>query len=111
MNKSGVFVKLPSADCASGLCTLVNDLAASFSASCSRYSNIKQLENHAGTREGDYCFIPSWFGLAKEHVMVLASTATPTGASVYAHTNSRCGEFVNFEGEDCIYYRIEEATR
>lgn len=108
LNKAGVFVKLPSADCASGLCVRVNDLAASFSESTSRYSNVKQLGSHSQTREGDFCFIPGWFGLSKEHAMVLADQASPAGAKVYAHTNPHCGENVSFEGEDCAYYRIEE---
>lgn len=109
LNKTGVFVKLPSADCTSGLCIRVNDLAASFSESTSRYSNVKQLSSHEETKEGDYCFIPTWFGLRKEHAMVLADKASAGGAKVYAHTNARCGEYVSFEGEDCAYYRIEEA--
>lgn len=41
--------------------------------------------------------------------MLLASQATPTGATVYAHTNNRCGNFVSFEGAACVYYRIEDA--
>jgi hypothetical protein len=105
-----MFVKLPSADCASGLCIRVNDLAASFATSTGRYSNVKQLTSHGETRAGDFCFIPKWFGLRKEHAMVLAASATPNGAPVYAHTKPHCGEYVDFEGEDCIYYRIEEAT-
>lgn len=110
LNKAGVFVKLPSIDCQSGLCIRVNELAAAFSASTNRYSNVRQLSTHAETREGDYCFVPKWFGLKKEHAMVLADTASSTGARVYGHTNPRCGEFKDFEGEDCTYYRIEEAT-
>lgn len=41
--------------------------------------------------------------------MLLASQATPAGATVYAHTNNRCGNFVSFEGAACVYYRIEDA--
>jgi hypothetical protein len=41
--------------------------------------------------------------------MLLAGTASPTGAEVYAHTNNRCGRLVPFEGADCAYYRIEDA--
>lgn len=109
LNKTGVFVKLPSADCDSGLCIRVNDLAASFSESSKRYSNVKQLSSHGETKEGDFCFIPTWFGLQKEHAMVLAAKASVGGAKVYAHTNPRCGEYVSFEGENCAYYRIEPA--
>lgn len=110
LNKSGVFVKNPSADCASGLCVRVNDLAASFASSVSRYSNMRQLRSHAETRQGDFCFIPSWFGLSKEHVMVLHSSATAQGAKVFAHSNARCGEFVDYEGAACVYYRIDEVS-
>ncbi|ACA15975.1 hypothetical protein M446_1469 [Methylobacterium sp. 4-46] len=110
LNKSGVFVKVPSADCASGLCIRVNDLAAAFHNSVEEYLNVTQIRSHQETREGDFCFIPSWFGLSKEHAMVLHSPATPRGARVYAHTNSRCGDYVSFEGQSCVYYRISAAA-
>lgn len=97
----------PSAKCASGLCIRVNDLAEAFSNASKTYDNIKQINSHSATRRGDFCFIPSWFGLSKEHVMLLTDTATNTGAKVYAHSNNRCDVFVNFEGADCVYYRIE----
>lgn len=106
LNKIGVFVQLPSTSCQSGLCIRVNDLAESFLASTKRYSNVSVVDSHSKTKSGDYCFIPGWFGFSKNHVMVLADTAKPTGAKVYGHTNERCGEFVDFDGEDCIYYRI-----
>ncbi|MDE9451507.1 hypothetical protein J3R80_13620 [Aliiroseovarius sp. Z3] len=108
LNKTGVFVQLPSTSCDSGLCIRVNDLAESFLASTKRYSNVSVVDSHSKTRSGDFCFIPGWFGLSKNHVMVLSDTASSTGAKVYGHTNERCGEFAEFEGEDCIYYRIED---
>lgn len=107
LNKTGIFVQLPSASCQSGLCIRVNDLAESFLASTKKYSNVSVVDTHSKTKSGDYCFIPGWFGLSKNHVMVLSDTAKPTGAKVYGHTNERCGEFVEFDGEDCIYYRIK----
>lgn len=109
LNAGGVKVPNPSATCSSGLCIRVNDLAAAMSNAVSQYSNVKRLDDHSQSRQGDFCFIPSWFGLRKEHVMMLADVADPTGAKVIAHTNNRCGEFVSFEGADCVYYRIEDA--
>lgn len=108
LNKAGVYVKAPSATCESGLCTLVNELAASFAHSIGAYPNVSQVESHAATREGDFCFIPEWFGIRKSHVMVLAGVADLNGAPAFGHTTSRCGERVPFEGADCVYYRIEE---
>lgn len=99
----------PSAKCQKGLCIRVNDLAAAFNNAVGQFSNIKRISGHAQTRRGDFCFIPSWFGLSKEHGMLLAGTASATGAMVYSHTNNRCGEMVNFEGASCVYYRIEDA--
>lgn len=106
---TNVAVTNPSAKCQRGLCIRVNDLAAAFNNAVGQFSNIKRVGSHAETRRGDFCFIPSWFGLSKEHGMLLAGTATPAGAMVYAHTNNRCGEFVNFEGASCVYYRIGDA--
>lgn len=102
-----VVVTNPSAKCARELCIRVNDLAAAFSNAIGEFSNIKRISSHSETRRGDFCFIPSWFGLSKEHVMLLAGTASSTGAEVYAHTINRCGRLIPFEGADCAYYRIE----
>jgi hypothetical protein len=109
LNKTGVYVKLPSADCKSGLCIRVNDLAASFVSSTQRYTNVTQVADHAETREGDYCFIPGWFG-TRDHVMVLAATAMATGARVWGHTSPRCAQFASFEGQECVYYRIGDVS-
>ena len=106
LNASGVFVKLPSASCKTALCIRVKELAASFHASADKYKNVRQLHSHAETATGDFCFIPAWFGLSVNHVMVLADKATPQGASVWSHTNNRCADKVDFKGEDCVYYRI-----
>jgi hypothetical protein len=106
---SPVYVTNPSAKCQRGLCIRVNDLATAFANAVGAFTNVKRIGSHAETRRGDFCFIPSWFGLSKEHVMMLAGTADPKGAPVYAHTNNRCGTFVPFEGADCAYYRIEDA--
>jgi hypothetical protein len=108
LNKAGVFVKIPSADCMSGLCIRVNELAESFFNSTNKYPNVQQLSSHLETKEGDFCFIPSWFGLGKNHAIVLAETATETGGKVWGHTNARCVESVAFDGQDCIYYRITD---
>lgn len=109
LNATGVAITNASAKCAKGLAIRVNDLAAALSNSVAKFSNVTQIASHAGTLRGDYCFIPGWFGLTKTHGMLLSSTASSTGASVYAHTNDRCGETVLFEGEACVYYRIEDA--
>jgi hypothetical protein len=109
LHATGVTVTNPSHKCARGLCTRVNDLAATFNNSVGKFNNVKRLGSHAETRRGDFCFIPSWFGLSKEHGMLLAGPASPDGAMVYAHTNNRCGTRVNFEGASCVYYRIEDA--
>lgn len=109
LSATGLAVTNPSAKCQKGLCIRVNDLAAAFNNSVGQFSNIKRIGAHADTRRGDFCFIPSWFGLSKEHGMLLASQATASGAMVYAHTNNRCGATVNFEGASCAYYRIEDA--
>lgn len=105
---TGVEVTNPSHQCRKGLCTRVVDLAAAFNNAAGKFSNIKRIPDHASTRRGDFCFIPTLFG-SKSHGMLLASTATPTGAAVYAHTNNRCGEQADFEGASCVYYRIEDA--
>lgn len=108
LNKAGVFVRVPSANCASGLCIRVNDLAESFHNSTTRYSNVHKLSGYAATRAGDFCFRPGWFHIDKDHVMVLAATATGTSARVYGHTNPRCGDEVPLPAADCTYYRIDE---
>ena len=107
---TGLKVTNPTAKCQRGLCIRVNDLAAAFNNTVGKFSNVKRIGSHAETRKGDFCFIPSWFGLSKEHGMLLAAQASGTGASVYAHTNNRCGHVVNFEGAACVYYRIEDAS-
>lgn len=106
LNSGGVFINDPTATCSSGLGIRVNDLAESFHNSVGKYSNVTQISSHSATREGDFCFIPGWFGLKKSHVMVLSETATSTGSKVWAHTNNRCANFVSYEGESCAYYRI-----
>jgi hypothetical protein len=109
LRATGISVTNPSAKCQKGLCIRVNDLAASFNNSVGKFTNVKKISLHSDTRRGDFCFIPSWFGLSKEHAMLLAGQATPSGATVYAHTNDRCGSMVSFEGAACVYYRIEDA--
>ncbi|MCK6685958.1 MAG: hypothetical protein L6R30_26480 [Thermoanaerobaculia bacterium] len=73
---TGVLVTNPSAMCQRKLCIRVNDLAAAFNNSVGRFSNVLRISTHAQTRRGDYCFIPSWFGLSKEHGMLLASVVS-----------------------------------
>jgi hypothetical protein len=107
---TGLKVTNPTAKCQRALCIRVNDLATAFNNTVGKFSNVKRVGSHAETRRGDFCFIPSWFGLSKEHGMLLSAQASGTGASVYAHTNNRCGQFVNFEGAACVYYRIEDAS-
>jgi hypothetical protein len=109
LNKADVYVEDRSASCASGVCIRVNDLATAFHDAVTTYSiNVKSIGSHDQTKRGDFCFIPEWFGLRKSHALVLADTATDSGASVYGHTNFRCAEFVAFEGESLKYYRIND---
>ena len=107
---TGVKITNPTAKCQRGVCVRVNDLATAFNNSVGKFSNVKRVGSHAETRKGDFCFIPSWFGLSKEHAMLLSAQASGAGAQVYAHSNNRCGTFVSFEGAACIYYRIEDAA-
>ncbi len=108
LSATSVYVTNPSHKCKKELCTRVNDLAAAFNNAVTQFDNIKRVSSHDSTRRGDFCFIPSWFGLSKEHAMLLADTSSNKGAKVFAHTNNRCGEYVSFDGADCAYYRIED---
>ena len=106
LSKSRVLVNLPEATCTNGVCIRVAELGAAFFYSTSKYSNVTKLASFSDTQRGDFCFIPGFFGLTKLHAMILSDTAGAAGASVYGHTNFRCGEYVDFEGEKCSYYRI-----
>ncbi|MGY0780612.1 hypothetical protein ACW7BC_22215 [Azospirillum argentinense] len=107
LSKTRVLVNLPETTCTNGVCIRVAELAAAFFNSTRTYSNVKKIASHGDTRRGDFCFIPGFFGLTKLHAMILADAATATGAKVFGHTNSRCGEYIDFEGEKCSYYRVE----
>lgn len=111
LNQGEVLVQQPSATCSLNLCIRVEDLAASFHNSVGRYSNVKQITSHSNTRAGDFCFLVDldWWP-DKDHAMVLAGKATSTGASVFGHSNERCGTRVPFNGMAAAYYRIEEAS-
>jgi hypothetical protein len=109
----GLQISNTSASCRSGLCIRVNDFAAAFDNATRTYTNVHKLAGYEVARRGDFCFIPSWFPLRKDHAMFLAAPpqqdANPqaTGAAVYAHTNSHCGEFNVFDVTACVYYRID----
>ena len=105
---TGARIDNPSAKCRRGLGIRVNDLAAAFNNAVDKFGNVKRISSHSQTQRGDFCFIPGWFGLSKEHVMLLAGTASATEARVYAHSRNHCGRIVPFDGEDCVYYRIED---
>ncbi|WP_143748846.1 hypothetical protein [Mesorhizobium sophorae] len=105
--KSSVTVNIPAATCASGLCVRVAELAAAFKNSVKKYSNVRRISALADTREGDYCFVVSWFGLSKDHAMALAGSITADGGNIYGHTANRCGEYVKLTGQDIVVYRIE----
>ncbi|WP_377828804.1 hypothetical protein ACFKHW_37685 [Bradyrhizobium lupini] len=106
LSKTEIIVNQPSAICASGVCIRVAELAAAFKNSAGKYSNVKKIADIGQTREGDFCFVVSWFGLSKDHAMVLADTITSSGGKVYGHTNSRCGDVVDLSGESLVVYRI-----
>jgi hypothetical protein len=107
LSKTKIIVNLPSAICQNGVCVRVKELAAAFKNSVARYSNVKQIADLSSTRERDYCFVVSWFGLVTDHAMVLAESITSAGGRVYGHTNSRCGEKVDLTGQTLVVYRIE----
>ena len=71
-----VYVTAPSAMCQKGLCIRVNDLAAAFNKAVNQYTNVKRIARHSDTRRGDFCFIPSWFPLSKEHAMLLRTCSS-----------------------------------
>lgn len=104
-----VRVSEPEAVCATNLAIRVNELAAAFHNADAAYTNVSRIKRLEDTRAGDYCFVVSWFGLSKDHVMLLASRADAKGANVYVHTSNRCGTRVEFDATDCVFYRIEDA--
>lgn len=107
LSKSKIIVNLPSATCTNGVCIRVSELAAAFKNSAAKYSNVKKIADLKETREGDFCFVVSWFGLSKDHAMVLAGTVSQSGGRVWGHTNPRCAEQVDLTGESLVVYRIE----
>ncbi len=107
LSKSKIIVNLPSATCSHGVCIRVEELAAAFKNSVKKYSNVKEITDFSVTREGDFCFIVSWFGLSTDHVMVLADKLSPKSAKVWGHTNNRCASPVDISGQSIVVYRIE----
>ena len=107
LEKSKVKVNNPEATCDSDLCVRVSELAAAFKNSVDKYSNVSRITKFSDTKEGDFCFIVSWFGLSKDHAMVLSDRATSKSGKVWGHTNNRCGRReVNWEGQSLVIYRI-----
>jgi hypothetical protein len=112
LKAGGVSVTGSEAKCDSGLCIRVRELAVWFSNGTAKYSNVKKLNGWRDAKRGDFCFLQATlFGLnlgQKYHVMLLAEASRANGAKVYGHENNRCGEFTEFDVDDCVYYRIEE---
>jgi hypothetical protein len=107
LSKTKIIVDQPTATCTNGVCIRVAELAAAFKNSVGKYSNVKKIADLAQTKEGDFCFVVSWFGLSKDHAMVLADKISEVGGKVYGHTNSRCGQMVDLTGQSLVVYRIE----
>ncbi|QBY56455.1 hypothetical protein [Cupriavidus oxalaticus] len=107
LSKSSIIVNLPSVTCYNGVCIRVAELAAAFKNAAAKYTNVKKIGDISKTREGDFCFVVSWFGLATDHAMVLADIMGPNGGKVYGHTNPRCGQQVDLTGQTLVIYRIE----
>jgi hypothetical protein len=107
LSKSKIIVDRPTETCQNGVCIRVAELAAAFKNSVNKYSNVKKIADIAQTRAGDFCFVVSWFGLSKDHAMVLADKLSASGGKVYGHTNPRCGEMVDLTGVSLVIYRIE----
>ena len=94
--------------CQSGLCIRVKQLAPALFNAAEKYSNVFQVAT-ADAKAGDIVFRVSFFG-SKSHVMILADKPDAKGAKVYGHQNNRCGEYVEFDLDDCKFYRIEDAV-
>jgi hypothetical protein len=107
LSKSKIIVNLPTTVCTNGVCIRVAELAAAFKNSTGRYTNVRRIDNLSASREGDFCFVVSWFGLATDHTMILADTISKVGGKVYGHTNERCGQAVDLTDQDILVYRIE----
>lgn len=107
LSKSKIIVNLPSVTCTNGVCIRVAELAAAFKNSVAKYNNVKKVVDLSSTREGDFCFVVSWFGLSKDHAMVLADTISASVGKVYGHTNPRCAQPVDLTGQSLVVYRIE----
>lgn len=105
-----VVVTNPSAACRKGLCIRAQDFAAAFHNVVTQgtFENVKLIPNFQQARRGDFCIVTSWFGLSKDHVMLLAETPQANGGGVYGHTSNRCGERAEFPASDCKFYRIED---
>lgn len=107
LSKTKIIVNLPSATCSNGVCIRVAELAAAFKNAVKKYSNVKEITDFSATREGDFCFIVSWFGLSTDHAMVLADKLSTKSAKVWGHTNNRCASRVDISGQSVVVYRIE----
>jgi hypothetical protein len=111
LKAGGVIVKGTDARCKSDLCIRVKELGVWFSNATQKYSNVKKLGGWKDGKKGDICFQQATFlGLnlgRKLHVMLLNDQPKANGAAVYAHQHNRCGDFIEFDTADCVYYRIE----
>ena len=106
---AGIRVGGATATCEAGLTLRVRDLAIAFDNASVRYANVKKIRDYQAARRGDWCFLPREAnpGGRHDHLMLLAAAPEQDGARVYSHTNNRTGDFVPFDAEDCLYYRIE----
>lgn len=107
LSKGEALVNLPETTCAHGVCIRVAELAAAFRNSATKYQNVSRINSFDNTQRGDFCFIVSWFGFSKDHVMVSADRVNSDGGRVWGHTNNRCSELVSWAGQTLVIYRID----
>ncbi|WP_149498984.1 amidase domain-containing protein [Roseiconus lacunae] len=106
LKEGGVMVDSTEVECQSKCCIRVKELAAAFYNATKKYSNVKQVKI-ADAKAGDFIFRVSLFG-SKNHVMMLNGQPDKKGAKIFGHANNRCGEYVEFDVNDCKAYRISD---
>jgi hypothetical protein len=110
LKAGGVLIPGDEVSCDAKLCIRVKEMAKWFSEATSKYRNVIRVKSWREARRGDLCFLQATIlGLnlgRKYHVVVLADVPKSNGANIYGHEKNRCGEFVEFDTTDCVYYRI-----
>lgn len=109
LNKTGVFVKIPKVECASGLCVNAREMATAFQNAAGRYSNVTLVSSYEDTRKGDFVFLPRLWGLDYYHAMVLAAPAKKTTTRHWSHSYPRCGNEDIEYIDDRVFYRISDS--